>query len=74
MRAKSDPFECWTLADTIVGSLNILLQMDKLRQTTEPMVSERSLRAARAILDTTIAFDETLRTAHKFNGLLYMYW
>lgn len=73
MNAKKKPLESWAMADTIVGSLNILLQMDKLRQTTEPLVSERSLRASRLILDTTIAFDETLRTSHKYNGLLYMY-
>jgi hypothetical protein len=73
MRVKKTPIETWQMADTIVGSLNILLQMDKLRQTTEPTVSERSLRAARLILDTTINFDETLRTSHKHNGMLYMY-
>ena len=62
------------ITDTIVGSLNILLQMEKLRQNDdENKVSERSIRVSRLILDTTIDFDETLRTSCKHNGLLYMY-
>lgn len=73
MKAKQKPLESWMIADTIIGSLNILLQMDKVRLANEPLVSERSLRASRQILDTTINFDETLRTGHKHNGLLYMY-
>lgn len=61
------------MADTILGSFNILLQMDKLRQATESTISERTLRISRLILDTTINFEETLRTSHKHSGLLYMY-
>ncbi|ETN39196.1 uncharacterized protein HMPREF1541_05419 [Cyphellophora europaea CBS 101466] len=68
------PMDSWLCADTIVGTLNILLEMDKLRQSgAEPMVSERSKRAARLILDTTINFDEMLRNSSKPHGALYMY-
>lgn len=75
MKAHSKkPIDSWLFTDIIVGALNILLQMEKLRQNdNETTVTERSLRVSRLILDTTIDFDETLRTSSKHNGLLYMY-
>lgn len=74
MEAKKDkPLESWAYADSIVGFLNIVLQIDKLRQTAKDhAVSERSVRASRMILDTILKLDEMTRD-NKNYAALYTY-
>lgn len=74
MEAQKDkPLESWRYADTIVGTLTMLLQMDKLRQTDKDnAVSARSVRAARLALDTIVQLHEMTRESKNY-AALYTY-
>ena len=74
MQAQKDkPIESWQYADTIIGGLNIVLQMDKLRQISNAnIVSARSVRAARVVLDATDKLDQ-MTGDHKAYGALNTY-
>lgn len=69
----SSPLKAWAYADTVVGSYNLLLHIDRLR-TDNPAsnVSQRSLRVSRVLLDATVKFDEMTQKS-KVHGALYMY-
>lgn len=67
------PLKSWVYADTIVGVLNIVLQMERLRHGSNVnTVTPRSLRVARLVLDATVRFEE-LTNKSKVHGSLYMY-
>lgn len=74
MEAQKDkPLETWRYADTIVGTVTMLLQMDKLRQTgKDNAVSARSVRAARLALDTIVRLHEMTRESKNY-AALYTY-
>jgi hypothetical protein len=71
MEAKRHkPLESWGYADCIVGLLNMVLQIEKLRRTgKDNTVSERSVRASRMILDTIVKLDELTRDRKDYAAL-----
>jgi hypothetical protein len=71
MEAETEnPLQSWLYADAIIGSLTVLLHIDKLRQGPgDNTVSERSIRAARMVLDTISKFDVTVGASQHQGGL-----
>lgn len=68
--SHGDPVQKWALTDLILGSLTMLLQMDKLRQrSNEQLISSRSVRAARQLLDMLAMFDASAGSNQHYGGM-----
>lgn len=74
MKTQGEKFlQSWTYADLALGANNVLLQMDKLRLTSKhTVVSRRSIRAARVIIDSLLDFHQ-MTISSKEHQALYMH-
>lgn len=73
IQQENNTLKAWAYAETIIGTYNLLLHMDKLRILDPAVnVTPRSLRISRVLLDATVKFSEITQKS-KAHGALYMY-